>query len=212
MTPFTPPEYNKDAFNCPNCGAFAHQSWASTYYHDLFLDLNLIDLSKCVCCDQFAIWRCINGTWKMTDPYCGTAPLPNCDLSPDILVDYEEARSIAGMSPRSAAALLRLAIEKLCKHLGENGTSINENIKNLVKKGLPERVQKALDIVRVVGNNAVHPGKLDLLDDSETVNKLFCLVNVIAEIMITQPKHIDELYDDLPDKELEKIAKRDKTY
>ncbi|MEN6355977.1 MAG: DUF4145 domain-containing protein [Armatimonadota bacterium] len=210
MTPFTPPEYNKDAFNCPFCGAYAKQNWADVHGHNTWKED--IRFSNCSHCYMDTIWRCINGNWQTIDPFCGTAPLPNSDLPPDILADYEEARSIAGISPRSAAALLRLAIEKLCKHLGENGTSINEDIKNLVNKGLPEQVQKALDIVRVVGNNAVHPGKLDLLDDSETVSKLFGLVNLIAEIMIAQPKHINELYDGLPDKELEKIAKRDKTH
>ena len=33
-----------------------------------------------------------------------------------------------------------------------------EDIVSMVKRGLEEQVQKALDAVRVIGNNAVHPG------------------------------------------------------
>jgi len=145
----------------------------------------------------------------MVYPYSGTAPLPNPDLPDDIKVDYEEARSIVSLSPRGAAALLRLVIQKLCKCLGEKGESTNTDIANLVKKGLPGKVQKSLDIVRVVGNNAVHPGQFDLKDNAEVAGRLFGLVNLIAEVLITQPKHVDELYESLPESQKEAIRKRD---
>jgi hypothetical protein len=34
----------------------------------------------------------------------------------------------------------------------------------------------------------------DLRDDAETAAKLFPLVNIIADVMITQPKHVQEMY------------------
>jgi len=145
----------------------------------------------------------------MIYPSGGTAPLPNPDLPDDIKVDYEEARSIVSLSARGAAALLRLAIQKLCKCLGEKGENLNTDIAGLIKKGLPSKVQKALDIVRVIGNNAVHPGQIDLKDDSQAAGNLFELVNLIAEVMITQPKHVDELYEGLPEDQREAIVKRD---
>ena len=120
---------------------------------------------------------------------------------------YKEAAAIANQSPRAACALLRLAIEMLLKHLGEAGT-INEGIKNLVKKGLDERIQQALDIVRVTGNNAVHAGKIDF-NDSTDVQTLFGLINLIADVLITQPKQIDEMYNQLPETAREGIKKRD---
>ncbi len=102
---------------------------------------------------------------------------PNQDLPEDIIHDFEEARSIIGESPRGAAALLRLCVQKLCVHLKEKGKSIDEDIASLVAKGLNPLVQKSLDIVRVVGNEAVHPGVIDLNDNRDIANKLLSLIN-----------------------------------
>ena len=77
------------------------------------------------------------------------------------------------------------------------------------EKGLPVGVQKALDIVRVIGNESVHPGQIDISDDPATTAKLFELVNIIASKMITEPKEIDKLFDGLPDGKKAAIQKRD---
>ena len=39
-------------------------------------------------------------------------------------------------------------------------------------EGLPSTIQRALDILRVTGNNAVHPGRIDLRDDRATAELL----------------------------------------
>lgn len=168
-------------------------------------DLQNVSLSRCYNCSDVAIWIYDRLVW----PQRGEALLPNADLPNDVKGDYEEASVILDRSPRGAAALLRLGIQKLCRHLGEKGKNIDDDIASLVKKGLDPRVQKALDVVRVVGNNAVHPGQIDLKDDRATAEKLFGLVNLIAEIMITQPKHIREMFDALPEGALKAIEKRD---
>lgn len=134
---------------------------------------------------------------------------PNPDLPNEIQSDYEEAKAILERSPRGAAALLRLCIQKLCIHLGEKGKNLNDDIGALVRKGLPVSVQQALDIVRVIGNNAVHPGELDLGDDSETAKALFHLLNLISDAMLTQPRKIEELYETLPKTSRDAIDKRD---
>ena len=132
-------------------------------------------------------------------------------LAPSLNVGhiYEEAGTILSLSPRGAAALLRLSIQKLCKHLGGKGENINDDIGDFVSKGLDPRVQQSLDVVRVVGNNAVHPGVLDLKDDRAIAEKLFGLVNLIAETMISGPKHVQALFDSLPESERKAIKKRD---
>jgi len=145
----------------------------------------------------------------MLYPDVGCAPQPNPDLPKSVSEIYLEAASISTKSPRGAAALLRLAVQLLCNELGEEGKNINKDIAELVKKGLPERVQQALDIVRVIGNNAVHPGQIDV-DDAEVVAKLFELINVIAEYTISMPQRIENIYSDLPETAISQIEKRDK--
>ena len=167
--------------------------------------VNNIFLSRCHHCNKFAVW--VHEQLIYPTPMSG--PPPNSDLPPDALRDYEEAGRIVGQSPRGAAALLRLAIQKLCKFLGEHGKDINEDIASLVKKGLSPVVQKSLDAVRVIGNEAVHPGKLDLKDDTDTAMSLFQLVNIIVQQMISNPKHANEVYAQLPESKRKEIEKRD---
>lgn len=164
-----------------------------------------IFLSRCHHCNKFAVW--VHEQLIYPTPMSG--PPPNSDLPAEVLRDYEEAGRIVGQSPRGAAALLRLAIEKLCKFLGEDGKNINDDIARLVKKGLSPVVQRSLDAVRVIGNEAVHPGKLDLKDDTDAAISLFQLVNIIAQQMISNPKHADEVYATLPESKRKEIEKRD---
>lgn len=63
--------------------------------------------------------------------------------------------------------------------------------------------------MRVIGNEAIHPGVLDLRDDIDTANELFTLVNLIADAMITQPKRLDAMYEKIPPEKREQIERRD---
>ena len=162
-------------------------------------------VSRCYSCDRLAVWVHENIAY----PPVRNGEPPNADMPEDIRADYEEARAVISASPRSAAALLRLCIQKLCKHFGERGQNINEDIKNLVAKGLDLRIQQALDVVRVVGNEAVHPGQLDLRDDTQTAESLFRLVNLVVEKMVSEPNHIKSMFDKLPESKRAEIEKRD---
>lgn len=158
-------------------------------------DVSNLHLSHCYNCHRVAIWL----HDRLIYPAARAGIEPNEDLEADIQRDFEEARSIIDQSPRGSAALLRLALQKLCKQLGESGNNIDRDISSLVSKGLNPTIQKALDVVRVIGNEAVHPGTLDLSDDRDTALKLFGLINSIAQQMITHPKEVDALYGMLPE-------------
>lgn len=105
--------------------------------------------------------------------------------------------------------MLRLAVQRLCGELGEKSKDINADIASLVKKGLPLPIKNALDVVRVIGNNAVHPGKLSDEDIAEVAIPLFELVNAIVEDRIARPKALNELYLRLPEGARKAIDERD---
>lgn len=196
----------KETFTCFQCGAITqHNWWGVDWDGRQFLPHNShLQVSTCIICGGHSIWEGAS----LILPLSGDAPSPNPDMPDSIRGIYLEAAAIHGQSPRAAAALLRLAIQNLCIELGEKGQNINADIKSLVAKGLPEIVQQSLDVVRVIGNNAVHPGQINT-DDHSVTGSLFELVNVIVEYMISLPKRIGTLYSGLPSGALAAIEKRD---
>lgn len=215
---FKPPLFKGSAFHCPWCGAYAHMTWEALYSHHGGGFRNTeFQISKCGHCQKNACWLGLakdqSGNFtagRMIEPVVKAAPRPHPDMPPDVVTDYREAMTVVGDSPRAAAALLRLAIQKLCKVLGEPGKNINDDIGSLVKKGLPPEVQQALDIVRVVGNNAVHPGELSATDVASVSASLFELVNYIVEDRVARPKKLTSMFSGLPGAAKAGIASRDK--
>lgn len=201
--------HNKSRALCPHCHTVSHQRWyrnvSGRDVHGYGLSLDSIELTACDFCNQNTIWYKKNMIW----PDALRVAEPNPDLPEEIITDYLEAASVLGKSPKAAAALIRLCLQKLCKHLGQKGKNINEDIASLVVAGLPIRIQKAMDSIRIIGNNAVHPGEINPADDPQMVPMLFALINMIADSMITQQKEIDRFYALLPERDRVNIDKRD---
>lgn len=207
------PERSLKSFTCPHCQTLSlmhfelHQFQEDTNesFRSKTPIKNILYIARCCNCGKKIVW--------IDDEYIYpniVAEEVNPDLPESVKQLYNEAGLIYNLSPRAACALLRLAIEKLCHELGETADKINDNIAALVKKGLSPKVQKALDLVRVVGNNAVHPGKIAFdVDDITTAKSLMRLVNMIGQIMITDPKDIDNMYSQLPESTKKSIERRD---
>jgi hypothetical protein len=207
MSKYHPPVFEGDAFHCVYCDVYAVQSWADVYtiLKGSFSQIRNWKRCECARCKGNSLWN----SGKLVFPSTSTAPFPHDDLPDECKTDYEEAREIVVLSPKAAAALMRLVLQKLMKVLGEKGANINDDIKSLVAKGLPPLIQKALDFCRVVGNNAVHPGEINLDDTPEVAHHLFAMVNFIVEDRIARPKQVEALYDLLPEGAKEAIDKRD---
>lgn len=197
------------AFHCLHCGVLSTQGWRQLQIQWGASDAP-VDYWWCRCnnCREVSIWKG-EPTGRLLDPPVGGGPRPHIDMPVDVWGDYEEARLIVGLSPRGSCALLRLAVQKLCGELGESGENIDKDIANLVDRGLDIEVQQALDSLRVIGNNAVHPGEMDLTDDTDTATALFSLVNFIVEDRIAQPKKRKAIFDKLPEGAKAAIRKRD---
>ena len=217
MTDYVPPTLLEDAFNCPHCNAYANMSWG---YTDAYLNYNTqrtrIWACRCARCQGDSFWWItefnadtpISG--HMILPQESAAPMPHEDMDESVKEDYLEAREIVGSSSRGACALLRLALQKLCNKLGYDSGGINSDIGAMVADGLPVQIQQALDVVRVVGNNAVHPGELNKDDVDSVAIGIFHLINEIVEDRIAKPKRIAALYSKLPKGAVQAIERRDR--
>ncbi len=165
-----------------------------------------VDLSRCRSCGEVSLWLCE----RVIFPESQIIVRPNPDMPGDVKADFNEAAGIVDRSTRGAAALLRLAIQKLCIQLGLPGKNLNRDIAALVARGLDQQIQMMLDAVRVIGNDSVHPGEIDMKDDRETALQLFFLVNEIVDEMISKPQRVKALYDRLPETKRQAIEQRDK--
>ncbi|MEH7299371.1 DUF4145 domain-containing protein [Neobacillus drentensis] len=127
---------------------------------------------------------------------------PNPDMPAEVQDLYNEARSIAALSVKSAAALLRLALEKLLVYFGAQIGTIDMMIQDLIEKGVitPNgSVRKALDSLRLIGNSAVHTTSINLTEDPRMAPALFKVINFVVEKIITEEKEMEEIYALVPE-------------
>lgn len=203
----TPAKFKEQSFNCPICGVYSIHFWNNlkeVKYDGSIIDTKAVK-SSCHKCDSEILW------WdgSIVAPPITTAPFHHDDMPDEVKLVFEEARSTFEVSPRSSAALLRLCLQILCDGLGYKQRKLDDAIGAMVKNGLSVQVQQALDIVRVVGNNAVHPGQININDNRDTAVALFALINFTVERMISEPKKIDALFQALPEGAREAIHRRD---
>ncbi len=156
-----------------------------------------IECSMCIVCGSITLWINSSHTKKIIFPaFPVEIQKPHEDMPEHIKNIYIEAAEISNQSPRSAAALLRLCLENLVKDLEIKGKDLNEKIGN---SEWPDEIKKACDSVRLYGNNAVHPGMIEVADEMMTVTTLFKIINYLVAQKIHMPKIINDVYDSLPE-------------
>lgn len=214
---YVPPQITLEAFHCPLCGTYSHMDWDHLNTHERGTDYME---AMCAHCKKASLWRVtekvVNGfnydvkNGDMLFPDFGLAPLPEQDMPENVTADYMEAATIFSKSPRGAAALLRLALQKLCKHLGQSGDNINDDIRAMAASNtLPPLVVKVADTVRITGNNAVHPGEMSDDDFDHVASKMFELLNFIVKKGITEPRELESLYSMTPEAPRKTAEKND---
>ncbi|EMW5949850.1 TPA: DUF4145 domain-containing protein [Enterococcus faecalis] len=127
---------------------------------------------------------------------------------------FEEAVSILDLSPRSSAALTRLALEKLCDYLGATPSkNLNNKIQELIDKGLDSNISYIFDGIRIFGNDGVHDtGLIDLNEKDSKSNSetLLSMFNYIVEDVITRKKKRTEFVNSIPKSKIQQIEERGK--
>jgi Domain of unknown function (DUF4145) len=224
---YVAPRYQEPKFTCPICGTLAEQIWWELHKLRLGSGAQIDRYFWCVCqsCEQPSLWRrdlesllpgadARTATGHLVWPIKGGPP-PHDDMPAEALRHYEQARGVLRASPQAAAALLRVATQAIVNHLVErDDLMLDRAIGQLVKEGrVRTGVQQACDVLRVTGNNMLHPGQISEREDDnqEVAERLFQLVNLIVEQAITEPALIERLYADLPPEKRAAIATRDAT-
>lgn len=224
-------KHGSEAFPCPLCSVYAQQSWyfikikeaphfsnspsPKHEYYSLETDYDIFDpkgyqgisFSVCKVCSEESLWL----NEELVYPFENTVENPSPLMPEEVKVIYDEARAVLNISPRSSAALLRLALEILLPYLGADKATINNMIQQLVdERKAISRVQKAMDSLRVIGNDAVHPGVIDLegRDDKAVSLALFKIINFIVAETLGSDDMIEDLYSLLPERVKEGIENR----
>lgn len=203
MTKFISPDLNEESFTCPHCETLTTHEFMRISGNHAEKE---VAYTRCNHCFEFIFWE----DEKLVYPV-GNLGLPPIEGMPKKVKDiYNEASKIVNLSPRASCGLLRLAVETLLNNMNIEGRTLDKKIGTLVEKGLPEEVQKSLDSLRVIGNDALHNGQMDLSNDIDTAKQLFDILNFIVEEQINRPKRIKKLYNSLPEDKKKGIENRDK--
>jgi hypothetical protein len=210
------PEREKDGFDCPRCGRWAHQLWTAAEFGreikyrakvggNAYQHRSVWTASVCQRCQLPSVWR----QDEMVYPQARLGATPHADMPEQVRELYEEASAVAAVSRRAGAALARCTVERLIKILDPEAPS-NANLDTRISR-LKPRITRSLgemlDVVRVTGNGALHvddqPGELVVmaLDDEEGPQLLELLLqaaNDLVEELVTRPSTTQGLWSKLP--------------
>lgn len=196
------PGYNKQSFTCPRCGAFSAMKWQHLLLNGN--EYSPVSMSICHGCNQPSVWlknessprntlSALVSKGTLIFPNSCAAPMTEPDMPENIKSDFEEARLVFQHSPRAAAALLRLCVQKLCQTLLGKEGNIHNQIGELVELGFPKRALTAFDTIRIFGNESVHPGTVDLNDTPDVALSLFRLLNMAVRHCITEENELKSI-------------------
>lgn len=199
---------------CPLCGTLSDQWWS-----DLFLVLPGYDdepdttqkveglqTTRCSACQGVSYWF----EDRMVHPPQRTGPPAHLDMPPSVGELYREAQEVAGASPRAAAVLLRVALERLLAEAGRDGKNLNDAIAEYIKEGdVPDELQQAMDVVRITGNQAAHPEQLRVDDSVGGTAALFEIVNELVDRLIGFKARMARVYSQLDEEKRAQVERRD---
>ncbi|MCU4843750.1 DUF4145 domain-containing protein [Bacillus cereus] len=216
-------------FTCPHCFQISSHRWQFVYgplgttpnfrsttpekpKHPFNDDLSGIIKTTCSKCDVPTYWlKSKNGEALQVYPSnSSNYPQPHVDMPDHIKKTFIEAGSVMHLSLGSSAALSRLTLENLLKHLGYEKGSLNDKIGKVITDGkVNSNVAKMLDIIRTFGNSGAHSGIINLDESPEIPKFLLELINLVVEHMITLPNKVDTMFDTIPPGIRASIEKRD---
>ena len=212
------------AVSCATCGYGEEPDWLAIVDHSLNDLLDELPESLNLHLDDSAIWlarctrrSCLALSYWLRSPsehsydgwsierfvalYRDVRQPPNQGLESEEAELYREAAAVAGLSPRSACALLRLLMESFLKrHLKDAGHSVNKRkLFRLIEMAeqnldLSSMLKSGLSAIRVQGNEASHDIygiSADTAD--ENVKWLFVAIDQLIDDLYVKPQKWAEL-------------------
>jgi hypothetical protein len=215
-----PPKFQGRAYVCPSCSAHAQMDWGELWVDgdDGGFRQTKYWRATCAACRDEQVWLNdsvpgVRTRHVMITPRKLGGTEPHAAMPAAAKALYDEARAVSQDSPRAAAGLLRVAVDTLLRDVvPDAGTkSLNELIPIAKRQGLPIAVEHGLDVLRVTGNGALHPGQIDLdeEDPAGTVSSLCLLINLTVEHLVAAPQMAAEMFAALPAGIRAAIEKRD---
>lgn len=220
------PADGKDGFDCPRCGAFAHQTWNSLRIaQHPFTDTKSGGgayavrtghwrTSQCAKCTDFTVWR---DNRIMYPAGAGSIPLPHDGMPSKAREIYEEAREVWPISPRAGAALARASLESILKELDPEAGKVDlaTRIDRMRDKVSPE-LGDMLTVIRHAGNKSLHvedqPDDVMvlILDPAEIgiAELIFESINDLVEERITRPAKKRALFERVPEDIRKNVGKK----
>ena len=149
-----------------------------------------VHASRCYNCNGFAVWvrdqlvfpgRIVETSYtviqgvrasgdQVQEVAVNDAEEPAAEV--EELEGFEEAAAILHNSPRGATALMRICVQKMLPLLNREDTHLDENISNLVRKGLEVEIQQSMDALQIRRQTPFSPAHFDRKKDEETATKL----------------------------------------
>lgn len=223
---FVVPSTQRAAFNCPGCGAYAHQVWwrlipervmeppktalrnvqrgylpkPGIVQGELLRSGNptsyMVQVDVSECAQCNDVAIWVAG--RMVHPHpTGDLPVADEGMPPVARGYFNEARAVFAASVSAAAAMLRACAEAMCTEEGKTKDTFHDRIGKLVAKGIIDRpLQQIFDAARVTGNDAVHPNRIVTGDLPNIVAALFSALNIVSRRLFTEPTEIENLYRD----------------
>lgn len=120
------------------------------------------------------------------------------DVPLKIRSSFESAVKIKKIDTTLCVIGLRRVLELVCKDKKAPGKTLEEMLQNLVKKNiLPPRFDSACEIIRKLGNNAVHGDEAVFY--VYEVDELISVLSVLLTYLYTLPAKLDKLKKKLDD-------------
>ena len=134
---------------------------------------------RCSACGGYSYWVKGKAVWPKPVGIPASEHMPEAVKKP-----YNEAQKVLDDSPWAACILLRIALERLCDHLGGTGSNLFKRIESL---SLNASEQVIWDAIRKAGNAAAH----------ENADRLFeYRDNMKPNIAITLSKLINQIVEE----------------